>query len=129
MTLKCRLGLLVLLACTLTPATAADCKKNTDRWLDDACAVQAVESTGAEIEQAIGALLAKADDTRRPLLLNAHKAWLNYRDQQCKIFFDLTRVQHSERHGSMAPNFERSCHLRLNDLHLVELRGLTNLSR
>lgn len=107
-------------------ALAADCTKNPDRWLDDQCRLQAVQETSNQVERAVAALVAKADDTRRPLLVDAHRAWLAYRDRQCKLEFDTTRVMHSEYagHGSAAPMFEQRCQIRLNENRLLDLQAL-----
>jgi uncharacterized protein YecT (DUF1311 family) len=119
-----RHAMLLILPCT--SVLAADCTKNPDRWLDDQCRQQTVQETSAQVERAVADLAAKADDTRRPLLIEAHRAWLAYRDRQCKLEFDTTRVMHSEypRHGTMAPLLEQHCHIRLNDSRLLELQAL-----
>ena len=120
----CSAALLLALACT--SAIAADCTKNPDRWLDDQCRLQAVEETGVQVERAVADLVAKADGTRRPLLVDAHRAWLAYRDRQCKLEFDSTRSMHSEyaSHGSAAQASEQRCQIRLNENRLLELQAL-----
>lgn len=118
--------LLVVLAYQVAPVMASDCKVNPDRWLDEACLQQAVDGTGADIEHAVAALVEGADETRRPLLAQAHQAWLAYRKEQCKLEFDTTRIMHQRyaAGGTMAPLLEQKCQLRLNDAQLLELRAL-----
>jgi uncharacterized protein YecT (DUF1311 family) len=117
-------GLSILLAFQIAPAAGANCKVNPDRWLDERCLQQAVAETSADIEKTRNELVAGADETRRPLLVQAHLAWLAYRREQCKLEFDMTRVMHGRysEHGTMAPMLERKCQLRLNDARLLEMR-------
>lgn len=119
-------GLSILLALQVAPAVAANCKVNPDRWLDDGCLQKAVAETSAEIEKAHQELTAAADGIRRPLLVQAHIAWLAYRKEQCLLEFDMTRVMHGpySEHGTMAPMLERKCQLRLNDARLFEIRAV-----
>lgn len=92
----------------------------------DLAHVQRTGGTGAEIERAEAALIASADATRRPLLVQAHQAWLAYRQEQCKLEFDTTRtIQNRDSvGGTKAPMLEQKCQLRLNDARLLELRAV-----
>lgn len=69
-------------------------------------------------------MISKADSARSKLLKMSHDSWVSFRDQQCALEFDFTRVQHQAyaKHGSMAENQKLRCELRLNDNRLTELR-------
>lgn len=123
------LYVLLLLALPIS-AMAANCRENANWYIDDVCLAASVDATAEKVEYATIELVKGADEMRRPLLNAAHSAWREYRNRQCKLEFDTTRVQHARypQHGTMAPSMEQRCMIRLNDTRLLELSALAKRS-
>lgn len=120
----------MLLFALPTSAMASDCRAKDFWYVNEDCLSASTISTNQQVEKVYDTLLKGTDEIRRPLLVAAHIAWREYRNHQCSLEFDTTRVQHAKypAHGSMAPSMQQRCLIRLNDTRLLELQALAKRS-
>ena len=107
-------------------ARAVDCAGIVRAAQDESCLRHDLAVSDATLSRQFDTLIARADLDRRELLLSSQQAWRRYRDSQCTLERDLTRVMHDAygRPGTIAPKIEVLCQLRTNDERVSVLRGV-----
>lgn len=104
---------------------AEDCPGTIRAAQGEACLRKTLAASDETLRRQFDELMARADADRRELLLSSQQSWHRYRDSQCALERDLTRVMHDPygRVGTLAPTLDLLCQLRLNDERVAVLRG------
>jgi uncharacterized protein YecT (DUF1311 family) len=79
-----RAALLLLFALS-APALALDCSGQETEGAARACSGQRLRDADTKLNQTYNALLKRFDATQQAMLRASEKAWLAYRDAQCKL--------------------------------------------
>lgn len=121
-------GAAVLLALMSSGANAAgddlDCrnwdKKDLNQHQMNMCQQQDYEAADARLNAAYRALTAKIDPAQRGFLVEAQRAWIQFRDKECKY-----EAAESEG-GSIYPLLYAGCLTRLTKVRTKELKDLAD---
>lgn len=118
-------GALAAALCCVGAVHAEDCPGTIRAAQDEACLRKTLAASDEALRRQFDGLTARADVDRRELLISSQQSWRRYRDSQCALERDLTRVMHDPygRAGTLAPTLDLLCQLRLNDERAAVLRG------
>ena len=109
-----RATLLLLLALSL-PALALDCSRQETEGAARACSGQRLKDADKKLNEAYRTLLKRFDTQQQTMLRASQRAWLGYRDAQCRM------VASGVDGGSAQPMVTADC---LGDLTLARLKEL-----
>jgi uncharacterized protein YecT (DUF1311 family) len=124
-------GLIALASAGAQPLTDAECEAAMSQMEMTACATQRFDRADAELNALYARLIAGARETDRApdngrvtgddrpgeeaTLREAQRAWVTYRDAQCR------GEGYSERGGSMEPMIYQDCRARLTRERIAQL--------
>jgi uncharacterized protein YecT (DUF1311 family) len=109
-----RFALLLLLALS-APALALDCSRQETEGDARACSGQRLRDADRKLNSAYNTLLKRFDAKQQAMLRASEKAWLGYRDAQCRL------VASGVEGGSAQPMVTADC---LGDLTTARLKEL-----
>jgi len=111
-------ALVVVAALGVGPSLAAECPDQTQRGLDE-CAGASFKRADAALNRAYKEIVhrLKDDAAKTKLLVQAQKAWLNWRDAECA--FSSSGVQG----GSIYPMIVAQCQEKQTRARMKDLRG------
>jgi uncharacterized protein YecT (DUF1311 family) len=110
-----RAALLLLLALSV-PALALDCSKQETEGAARQCSGQLLKDADKNLNDAYRTLLKRFDARQQAMLRASEKAWLAYRDAQCKM------VASGVEGGSAQPMVTADCLGELTQARLKELK-------
>jgi uncharacterized protein YecT (DUF1311 family) len=115
----CVLSCLVIFGYSGT--AVASCDNPTYQHETNDCAAQAAKAADIKLNAAYKAVLAASDKQRQLLLRKAQRAWIAFRDANCDVYSDMTRVKDSPVEGSMAPQLYWGCQKKITEERTLEL--------
>jgi uncharacterized protein YecT (DUF1311 family) len=110
-----RIALLLFLAFT-APALALDCSRQETEGQARACSGQRLKDADRKLNQTYQALMKRFSPDQQGLLKASEKAWLGYRDAQCRM------VGSGVEGGSAQPMVTADC---LGDLTTARVKELS----
>lgn len=108
-------------SCLAQPESADSCQNPATQLEMNSCAHTRSEEADRELEDVYARILAQSDESRRQLLQKAQQAWVSFRDVNCAVYYDSTRIKDLPLHGSMAPMLYSHCRERMAQERASEL--------
>jgi uncharacterized protein YecT (DUF1311 family) len=105
----------ILFLLLATPALALDCAHQQTEGDARACSGQRLQTADRKLNSAYGALMKRLGDSQKAMLHASEKAWIGYRDAQCKL------VASGVDGGSAQPMVKANCLGDLTEARLKEL--------
>jgi uncharacterized protein YecT (DUF1311 family) len=109
-----RTALLLFLVLT-APALALDCARQETEGDARACSGQRLQMADHRLNSAYGTLMKRLGDNQKAMLKASEKAWIGYRDAQCKL------VASGVDGGSAQPMVTANCLGDMTEARLKEL--------
>lgn len=107
---------LILLLLLTAPALALDCSRQETEGQARACSGQRLKDADSKLNSSYQTLMKRFDAKQQAMLRASEKAWLAYRDAQCRM------VSSGVEGGSAQPMVTADC---LGDLTLARVKELT----
>jgi uncharacterized protein YecT (DUF1311 family) len=94
---------------------------NLPQTQENICLAEEAKVADKKLNVAYRAALATSDKQRQELLRKAQRAWISFRDANCDIYYDMTRAKDNPLMGSMAPQLESECKIRMTNERTAEI--------
>ncbi len=101
-------------------AQALECTDAADQTAMNQCASKQYKATDAAMAKVYKDLMAKVSDEGKPLLRDAERAWIAYRDKECAFETAVTVG------GSINPFVLLQCLKTKTEVHMAELKAQLN---
>lgn len=111
------LFLCTLLSLPVSDARALDCENPLTTVDMISCADLDYQRADKELNQVYVEMRSHLDETARKLLQDSQRAWIAYRDAECK------RARDEARGGTLAPVLQISCLAELTEQRIGDLKG------
>jgi uncharacterized protein YecT (DUF1311 family) len=111
----------LLLLCQQVSAQQDDSCANLRQLDMNECFAKRAESADRALNETYRFLLEHSDKERGQLLRGSQRAWIRFRDSNCKLHYDRTRVADTSLHGSMAGMYYAMCKERMSRERYKEL--------
>lgn len=109
------LAALLFLGASISNAVAEDCAEPEDQATMNQCADKAYKAADARLNTAYQKIVARLDEDARKLLTGAQRAWIAYRDAECR--FQTSNAAE----GSIYPAVLSGCMQSLTQARLKDL--------
>jgi uncharacterized protein YecT (DUF1311 family) len=121
---KFKFVLLSLFFVGYSGAAVASCDNPSSQHEINDCASQAAKEADTKLNAAYKAVMAASDKQRQILLRKSQRAWVVFRDANCEVYYDMTRVKDSPVIGSMAPQLSLACEKKITEERTLELNRI-----